>query len=111
MAEVRIKSFKKFWPAYVLAHQDKRNQAMHFLAILFSFILGGVFTITHNFLFLVALPFVSFGLGIVGHLIQQGSLPKTSRQPIFSLVADHKMFFLILFGKMGREVEKAKLSA
>lgn len=106
--ETQVKTFKEFWSMYVLAHQDAKNRALHFLATLLTFVFVGVFAVTHNFIFLALIPVVSYGLAWMGHFLHERNKPLTWKYPIFSLVADYKMFFMILLGKIDREIEKAK---
>ena len=106
--ETEVKTFKEFWSMYVLAHQDKKNQALHFLATLLTFVFAGAFAWTQKFIFLVLIPVVSYGLAWMGHFLHERNKPLTWKYPVFSLIADYKMFFMILFGRIDRETEKAK---
>jgi len=106
--ETKVKTFKEFWGVYVLAHQDKKNQALHFFATLLTFVFAGVFAITHKIIFLVLIPVGSYSLAWIGHLLHERNKPLTWKYPIFSLIADYKMFFMMILGRLDREIEKAK---
>ena len=108
VTEFRLKKFNDFWKVYVLAHQNKKNRVMHFLATLISIIMGGAFAYTQKFIFLILMPFASYSFAWIGHLMHERNRPLTWTYPVYSLIADYKMFFLMCFGKMEREIVKAQ---
>lgn len=108
--ETEVKTFKEFWGVYVLAHQDKKNQALHFIATLLTFVFAGVFAVTHMFIFLALIPVFSYSLAWIGHFLHERNKPLTWKHPIFSLIADYKMFFMLILGRLDQEIAKAKIT-
>ncbi len=106
--ETKIKRFSDFWPVYVLSHQSRANRFFHFLATLTSIVMGIVFAYTHKFVFLILMPVVSYAFAWAGHFIHEKNTPLTWTYPLYSLIADYKMFFLIISGKMQKEIVRVQ---
>jgi hypothetical protein len=101
MIEERYKSFTEFWPFYVSEHSRPGTRVLHFIgtilatAFLIYFIASGRW-----WLFLLA--FVpGYAFAWLAHFLVEKNRPATFKYPLWSLVADYKMFGLMLTGKMG----------
>jgi hypothetical protein len=57
--------------------------------------------------YLVVAPVVGYGFAWLSHLLIERNKPTTFRYPLWSLLADFKMFGLILMGKMHKEINRA----
>lgn len=91
-----------------MAHQNKKNQAHHFSAALMPIILGVIFAFNHQIWLLAMIPIASYSLAWIGHLMHEKNTPLTWTYPVFSLLADYKMFYLMCIGKMDQEILKLK---
>ncbi|MBI4397763.1 MAG: DUF962 domain-containing protein [Candidatus Omnitrophica bacterium] len=95
-------NFKEFWPVYVMAHQNPVNRLFHFAATLTSILMSLFFAVTGKLIFLILTPVASYALAWAGHFLHEKNTPLTWTYPVYSLVADYKMFILMLLGKYVR---------
>ncbi len=92
-------SFKEFWPFYVDQHKNPMNRLLHVVGTLLGVGLL-VFSLGTEMYWLLALvPVVSYAFAWVGHLYFEKNKPATWQAPLYSLLGDFKMLFLILTGR------------
>jgi hypothetical protein len=105
----RFQSFTEFWPFYVAEHSRKGTRFFHFLgtSLLFLFLARGI--ILHSMLYLIYAVAGAYVLAWFSHFVIEKNRPATFRYPLFSLMGDFKMYALILFGRMNREIERLKI--
>jgi hypothetical protein len=107
MSEQRYETFGDFWPFYVREHSLPACRAIHFvgstlaLAVLVAAIFLG------NPWLLLAVPVVGYGFAWFSHFFIEKNKPASFKYPLWSFLADWKMWAMILTGRMGAEVEKA----
>jgi hypothetical protein len=56
--------------------------------------------------FLLAAPVVAYGIAWFSHFFIEGNKPATFGHPFWSLRADFRMYRMILFGQLGKELNK-----
>ena len=106
MSDTKIQSFGEFWPFYLGEHRDPKNRGLHYIG---TFLVLSVLTfalIQRQYLVLIAMPVLGYGFAWVGHFIVERNRPATFTYPTWSLLADFKMFFLALIGRMPSEMIK-----
>jgi hypothetical protein len=109
MPEHRYQSFAEFWPYYVREHSVPACRALHFVGS--TLVIGVVFAaIFYNPWLWLAAPVVGYGFAWTGHFLIEKNRPATFKYPLWSLIADWKMWALMLVGRMRSEVERAKAS-
>jgi hypothetical protein len=102
---MNIRSFEEFWPFYVRAHSKPRTRLFHAAGSALAVILfGAAFAV--NLWLLVAVPVVGYGLAWYGHFFVEHNKPATFGHPLYSLLADYRMLFLMMAGRMDDEVTK-----
>ncbi|WOO41709.1 DUF962 domain-containing protein [Rubellicoccus peritrichatus] len=101
----KYQSFEEFWPYYVREHSKPATRIAHFVgtALIFPVI---IIAILINLWLLFLVPVIGYGFAWISHLLIEKNRPATFTYPRWSLIGDFKMFFLILTGRMGREVER-----
>lgn len=106
MSEERFESFEEFWPFYVREHRHPVNRALHYAGT--TMVIGTVATaaITLNPAWLLAAPVVGYGPAWIGHFFIEKNKPATFKHPLWSLMADFKMYGYALRGKMAEEVDR-----
>jgi hypothetical protein len=106
MSEKRIESFAEFWPFYVREHSLPACRAWHFVGSTLAIVtlLGAIF---YNAWLLVAVPIVGYGFAWFSHFFIEKNRPASFKYPLWSFVADWKMWALMLAGRMGGEVQRA----
>lgn len=103
-------SFAEFWPYYVVEHSRPGTRALHLAATLawLGLLLAAI--LTRLWWLLALVPVTAYGLAWFSHFFVEHNRPATFRYPWLSLLADHKMAFYILTGRMGRELERLGVS-
>lgn len=91
-----FQSFQEFWPFYLKEHSNRLNRRLHFLGTLIVTCLFIYSASTQNWTLLWALPVFGYAFAWVGHLVIERNRPATFRHPLWSLMGDFKMFYLIL---------------
>jgi hypothetical protein len=107
MAEHRFQSFAEFWPFYVREHSLPACRALHFVGSTLVLVVIAAAAV-YNWWLLLAAPVVGYGFAWIGHFTIEKNKPASFKYPLWSFIADWKMWAMILVGRMGAEVEKAR---
>ena len=110
MSEGRIQSFAEFWPFYVGEHSRPACRALHFIGSTLVLIVIAA-AATYNWWLLLAAPVVGYGFAWTGHFAIEKNRPASFSYPLWSFIADWRMWAMMLVGRMGAEVDKARASA
>ena len=103
---IKMKNFGEFWPFYVRVHSHPFNRKLHFTGtgLVIVCFLWGVATL--NPLCFALMPVFGYGFAWIGHFTVEKNTPAAFQYPVWSLIADFKMFGLILTGKMEEEIKR-----
>lgn len=105
------RSFREFWPVYVLAHRQRLTRAFHSAGTLTGWgIFLAAIALRAWWLILVALA-VPYALAWFSHFFVEHNRPATFGHPLWSWAADQKMVAMVLAGKMRKEVERCARAA
>lgn len=104
-------TFAEFWPAYLAAHADPRNRAIHYLGTLGAFGCGALGVANGDWRWLVAAPAIGYVPAWLGHLVFERNRPATFGHPVWSLFADILMLAQFLTGRLGDELRQAGLKS
>ena len=105
--DTEYKSFAEFWPFYVCEHSKALTRKFHFVGTS-SIIPMVVLVITISPWFLLLLPVSAYGFAWYSHFFIQRNRPATFTYPLWSLIGDFKMFWLMCRGKMDNEVQRCR---
>ena len=97
--------FADFWPLYVRAHSRPRTRLLHAIgsvSALACIVLG----FARSLWFLPAAPLVGYAFAWYSHFFVEHNKPATFGHPFYSLIADYRMVFLMMAGRMNEEVAK-----
>lgn len=106
MSDRKFNSFAEFWPHYVAEHSNPLTRLLHLIgtaiavACLFYFVAIGSWWL----LPLALIP--GYGAAWVSHFFIEKNKPATFQYPLWSFMADYKMIWLMLIGRMDSEVER-----
>ena len=106
MPRPRIRSFAEFWPFYLSQHRRRLTRTLHFIgtdAAAVAIVTAAVQRKPE--LLLVGLVFV-YGFAWVGHFFIEHNRPATFEYPVWSLIADWKMWGLRLSGRLPAELRR-----
>lgn len=102
---MHIDSFAEFWPFYVRQHASPGTRLLHAIGSVLSVVVLGLAFVVNLWL-LVAVPVVGYAFAWYAHFFVEHNKPATFGHPFYSLVADYRMLFLMMAGKMNDEVRK-----
>lgn len=106
----RIKSFKKFYPYYLLEHQHPICVRLHFIGTGLFILCMLLLVITGNWWYLPLGPVCGYGFAWAGHFFYEKNQPATFKYPLWSLGSDFVMFYDLLRGSYHRRLENARKS-
>jgi hypothetical protein len=102
------RNFAEFWDFYVSEHSDKKTRYFHFIGTLLGVIIA-IWLIASGSWYLLPLALVpSYGLAWYSHFFIEHNQPATFKFPVWSFIGDYKMVWLMLQGKMNKEIERIK---
>jgi hypothetical protein len=103
----RPATYEEFWPYYVSQHAAASTRALHFAGTLTMLgTLAAAALVDARWL--LAAPVAGYAPAWIGHFFFERNRPATFTYPLWSLRADLRMFLLMLTGRMGPEVERAR---
>lgn len=94
-----MKTFQEFWPFYLKEHSNAINRRLHFIGTFIVHILFIFILLKREWKLLWLLPLVGYFFAWIGHFLIEKNRPATFKHPIWSLMGDFKMFYLMLVGK------------
>ena len=100
-------TYKEFWHFYLGEHADPMNRAIHFAGTAGVFIILGLAIALQNWWLLLAMPVCGYGFAWFGHFFVEKTRPATFKAPFRSLFSDFRMFFCILFFRIGKHLKEA----
>jgi len=106
---MRFRNFAEFWPYYLGEHSKKATRAFHFAGTSMMLIFVVSVMVFHSPIYLAYGIFSGYGLAWFSHFFIEKNRPATFRQPLFSLMADFKMYILIASGRMTDELMRLKI--
>src|SRR5437762_3307661 len=109
-APMDIRTFADFWPYYVRAHSQTRTRILHAIGSVLAIVsVGLAFAISLWFLLLA--PVIGYAFAWYAHFFVEHNKPATFGHPFYSLLADYRMLFLMMAGRMDEEVARAGAEA
>lgn len=105
-----IRSFAEFWPYYLREHGKPTTRLLHYIGttLVVGITLFALFS-GRSTLF-IAIPFAGYGFAWVAHFLVEKNRPATFTYPLWSFIADFKMWAMWLTGRLGPELDKAGVS-
>tara|TARA_R100001129_G_scaffold164290_1_gene130362 strand:- start:1896 stop:2240 length:345 start_codon:yes stop_codon:yes gene_type:complete len=107
MTSRTYKTFGQFWPFYLREHSQPATRRLHYIGTALVIALAILALATQRWWLLLALPLAGYFFAWLAHFRVERNRPATFTYPLWSLIADFRMFFLWLFGRLGPELERA----
>ena len=100
-------SFASFWPCYLREHARASTRALHYIGT--TLVVGiALFALaTGRWGWLIAVPLAGYAFAWIGHFAVEKNRPATFTYPLWSLVADFRMWALWLSGRLDPELDRA----
>jgi hypothetical protein len=103
----RFKTFKEFWPYYVREHANPWTRRFHFVGTTLAVSTLGVAALRRKPALIPLALVAGYGPAWFSHFFIEKNKPATFKYPLWSLLADFKMWSKMARGKMDRTVERA----
>ena len=103
-----MKTFAEFWPFYVAEHSRPGTRLLHAAGTVGSTALLVALLATGRWRWLPLALALGYGAAWAGHFFVEHNRPATFKHPLWSFAADYKMVWMMLTGRMAREVERAR---
>lgn len=100
-------SFAEFWPFYLREHSRPFTRALHYLGTTLVVGLAIAAVLSGRWWLFVALPLAGYFFAWLAHFAVEKNRPATFTYPLWSLLADFKMWWLWLTGRIGPELHRA----
>lgn len=100
-------SFKAFWPFYLREHAKPMTRIWHYVGSSLAIAVLLWALVSQNWLLLLAVPLAGYFFAWVSHAFVERNKPATFTYPLWSLIADYRMYGLFLVGKLDAELDKA----
>ena len=104
---IEEESFQKFWLHYLTAHANSRTRGLHYLGTTLGLIGCVISFVTLDLRYAAAGIILAYLVAWTGHLFIEKNLPRTFAYPVWSFLADIRMFRLWLVGRLDAELQKA----
>jgi hypothetical protein len=101
----RFRTFAEFWPYYVRLHSKRRTRLLHAIGSVVAIATLALGLAVNRWFFLVALV-AGYAFAWFGHFFIERNKPATFQNPVYSLLADFRMLFLMMAGRMDEEAAK-----
>ena len=103
----RIQSFDEFWPFYLGEHAKPATRALHLVGSTVALVLVALAIVLRAPALLGAALVAGYAFAWIAHLTVEHNRPATFRYPLWSFLADWKMWGCAVTGRLGRELERA----
>ena len=100
MSHKKYRSFAEFYPYYLSEHQNVVCRRLHFIGSLLVLCVLANVLMNHQWLRLIAIPFLGYGFAWIGHFFFEHNRPATFTYPFYSFLGDWVMFKDILFARI-----------
>lgn len=107
MREKQHQTFSEFWPFYLSEHSKPQTRALHYIGTSLVVLIAAYAILAAHWLLFLSLPFAGYFFAWIAHFGVEKNRPATFTYPLWSLMADFKMWWLWLTGRLGRELQRA----
>jgi hypothetical protein len=106
MSQDRIQTFDEFWPFYVREHSLRSTRILHFVGTTLGMLVLVGAIAAQQWWLLLAAPIFGYGFAWISHFGIEKNKPASFKYPLWSFLADLKLWGMMLTGRMGAEVER-----
>jgi hypothetical protein len=102
----RIQTFTEFWPFYLGEHRRPATRALHLAGSTAGLACVALAAALRRPSLLAVGLGIGYACAWIGHAAVEHNRPATFRYPLWSFLADWKMWAYALTGRLGHELEK-----
>jgi len=104
------RTFAEFWPFYLREHSRPETRALHYAGTALVIAVALFAAVTGRWWWLLAMPLAGYGFAWFAHFRVERNRPATFTYPLWSLIADYRMFGLWITARLGPELRRAGVS-
>ncbi len=109
MTAKRLETFEEFWPFYLGEHSLPATRWMHFFGSSAALGLLASGLITGSWTMFPAALVCGYAFAWVSHFFIEKNRPATFTYPLWSFIADWKMWFFMATGRLNAELNRLKI--
>ena len=98
--ERKFERFSEFYPFYLAQHEEPGTRRMHFIGISLALTCLLAIFVTGNPAWFFAAILCGYGFAWIGHAVYEKNLPSSFGHPLYSFMADWRMWLDMLMGKV-----------
>ena len=107
---MRHNRFDDFWLFYLREHSRPCTRALHYAGTALVLLIAAAALATGTWWLLILLPVAGYGFAWTAHMKVERNRPATFTYPLWSFLADFRMFFLWVTGRLAPELRRAGVS-
>lgn len=100
-------TFAEFWPFYLREQSKPATRALHYIGTSLVVAIAGYAVLMGHWALLFALPVAGYFFAWLAHFTIEKNRPATFTYPLWSLIADFRMWWLWLSGGLKAELDRA----
>ena len=106
MSQPRYNSFTEFWPYYLAEHSKPGTRLLHLVGTTIALGCAAYFIVVGKWWLIPLALIPGYGAAWIGHFFLEKNKPATFQYPLWSFMGDYKMIFMMLTGRMDRELKR-----
>ena len=103
----RIQTFAEFWPFYLGEHAKPATRALHVVGSTVALVAVILAVVLRLPVLLVVAVVAGYAFAWIAHAVIEHNRPATFRHPLWSFLADWKMWACAITGRLDGELERA----
>lgn len=109
MTAKKFQTFEEFWPFYLGEHSQSATRWMHFFGSSCALGLAVSGIVTSSWVMFPAAVVCGYAFAWISHFFIEKNRPATFTYPLWSLIADWKMWLMMATGRLNAELTRLQI--